>query len=168
LDAIAAGVSLGALTTGAFTPRHFPPSIVRSARESCPADSGVENAAGQDATQTSRVDRARADRAAHRPRADTVVTADGATTESIMVVHAQCPRKCRSNLATVNYPLLETSWRPQFSEREIRSSMSVKLGSVRADTRCAICWGTLKKVKVVSPCLHRFCQGCIEEHLRKL
>jgi E3 ubiquitin-protein ligase RNF1/2 len=55
----------------------------------------------------------------------------------------------------------------QFSEREIRS-MSVKLGSVRADTRCAICWGTLKKVKVVSPCLHRFCQGCIEEHLRKL
>jgi len=57
---------------------------------------------------------------------------------------------------------------PQFSEREIRSSMSVKLGSVRADTRCAICWGTLKKVKVVSPCLHRFCQGCIEEHLRKL
>jgi hypothetical protein len=56
----------------------------------------------------------------------------------------------------------------QFSEREIRSSMSVKLGSVRADTRCAICWGTLKKVKVVSPCLHRFCQGCIEEHLRKL
>ena len=51
---------------------------------------------------------------------------------------------------------------------EIRSSMSVKIGSVRADTRCAICWGTLKKVKVVSPCLHRFCQGCIEEHLRKL
>ena len=58
LDAIAAGVSLGALTTGAFTPRHFPPSMVRSARESMPADSGVENA-GQDATQTSRVDRAR-------------------------------------------------------------------------------------------------------------
>ena len=44
LDAIAAGVSLGALTTGAFTPRHFPPSMVRSARESMPADSGVENA----------------------------------------------------------------------------------------------------------------------------
>ncbi len=51
---------------------------------------------------------------------------------------------------------------------EISARMSVKLGSVRADTRCAICWGTLKKVKVVSPCLHRFCQGCIEEHLRKL
>ena len=34
---------------------------------------------------------------------------------------------------------------------EISARMSVKLGSVRADTRCAICWGTLKKVKVVSP-----------------
>ena len=64
-----------------------------------------------------------------------------------------------------------THLRPQFdppTQREISARMSVKLGSVRADTRCAICWGTLKKVKVVSPCLHRFCQGCIEEHLRKL
>jgi hypothetical protein len=44
----------------------------------------------------------------------------------------------------------------------------MKLEAVRHDTRCAVCWGTLKKVKVVSPCLHRFCSGCIEEHLRKL
>ena len=44
----------------------------------------------------------------------------------------------------------------------------MKLEVVRHDTRCAVCWGTLKKVKVVSPCLHRFCTKCIEEHLRKL
>ena len=44
----------------------------------------------------------------------------------------------------------------------------MKLDVVRPDTRCAVCWGTLKKVKVVSPCLHRFCTACIEEHLRKL
>jgi len=44
----------------------------------------------------------------------------------------------------------------------------IQLGVVRHDTRCAVCWGTLKKVKVVSPCLHRFCATCIEEHLRKL
>ena len=44
----------------------------------------------------------------------------------------------------------------------------MKLGPVRHDTRCAVCWGTMKKVKVVSPCLHRFCSKCIEEHLRKL
>ncbi|EEH51821.1 uncharacterized protein MICPUCDRAFT_11852, partial [Micromonas pusilla CCMP1545] len=51
----------------------------------------------------------------------------------------------------------------------IRSmSSTLKLGDVRPDTRCAVCWGTLKKVKVVSPCLHRFCGACIEEHIRKL
>jgi hypothetical protein len=44
----------------------------------------------------------------------------------------------------------------------------MKLGPVRHDTRCAVCWGTMKKVKVVSPCLHRFCAKCIEEHIRKL
>jgi hypothetical protein len=47
-------------------------------------------------------------------------------------------------------------------------SSTLKLGDVRPDTRCAVCWGTLKKVKVVSPSLHRFCGACIEEHIRKL
>jgi hypothetical protein len=45
---------------------------------------------------------------------------------------------------------------------------TMKLGPVRHDTRCAVCWGTMKKVKVVSPCLHRFCAKCVEEHIRKL
>jgi E3 ubiquitin-protein ligase RNF1/2 len=44
----------------------------------------------------------------------------------------------------------------------------MKLDVVRHDTRCPVCWGTLKKVKVVVGCLHRFCGACIEEHLRKL
>ena len=66
----------------------------------------------------------------------------------------------------MHFPILLGWETPQKSVILARAPM--KLEVVRHDTRCAVCWGTLKKVKVVSPCLHRFCQGCIEEHLRKL
>jgi hypothetical protein len=38
---------------------------------------------------------------------------------------------------------------------------------VRADTRCSICWGTVKNCVTVRVCLHRFCNDCVQESIRK-
>ena len=38
---------------------------------------------------------------------------------------------------------------------------------VRADTRCSICWGTVKNCVTVRVCLHRFCNECVQESIRK-
>jgi hypothetical protein len=74
-----------------------------------------------------------------------------------------------TRLGRVVAPARASSRRPdRIGHCTSRRAATMKLGPVRHDTRCAVCWGTMKKVKVVSPCLHRFCAKCIEEHIRKL
>ena len=69
----------------------------------------------------------------------------------------------------------------QQQQQEVTTTTTTTLGSnnnnnddkkilyrdVRADTRCSICWGTVKNCVTVRVCLHRFCNDCVQESIRK-
>ena len=52
-------------------------------------------------------------------------------------------------------------------EQQGKTKKVVLYRDVRADTRCSICWGTVKNCVTVRVCLHRFCNECVQESIRK-
>jgi hypothetical protein len=52
-------------------------------------------------------------------------------------------------------------------EEEEQARPPLLFRDVRQDTRCSICWGTVKNCVTVRVCLHRFCNDCVTESIRK-
>jgi len=72
------------------------------------------------------------------------------------------PSRIYKCVGTKVVPARATHSKPSMAEK----GFHLKLDDVRLDTRCAVCWGTMRKVKC-TPCAHRFCGACVEGAFRK-